>query len=55
MMKSAGKRGCCTDAGYVWKSGNCYEVDSDGKVGTTIKTDDVWDDSNGTCKNNTSN
>lgn len=44
LMKSAGKRSCCTDAGYIWKNG-CKNPNDD----SGIEESAYWSESTGTC------
>lgn len=38
LMKTAAKRSCCTDAGYIWKDNKCQDLEGAEKT--------VWDDDN---------
>ena len=46
LMRNSGRRACCSDAGGVWKNGQCNAVNDDGSLGGTI---DYWDSANGRC------
>ena len=47
LMKTAGKRSCCTDAGGVWQGGGCWRV----TPSAYYEIKDYWNEESGTCNN----
>ena len=48
-MSSSAKQGCCTNLGYQWNGGKCYEINSDGTRGAEVGEDQYWNEAEKTC------
>lgn len=47
---NAGKRTCCTNKGYIFDGGKCYNVDSTtGKRGAEVQETDYWNKDSKEC------
>ena len=48
-MSSSAKQGCCTNLGYQWNGGQCYEINPDGTRGQKVSESEYWNETNKTC------
>ena len=48
-MSSSAKQGCCTNLGYQWDGGQCYQINSDGTRGGQVAEASYWNEANKTC------